>query len=71
MAAPGIPGGGIILGASFLSILGLPFDLMGPIAAFYRLLDMAFTSLNVTGDLVANLMIAKSEKLWDVSMLND
>ena len=44
---------------------------MGPIAAFYRLLDMAFTSLNVTGDLVANLMIAKSEKLWDVSMLND
>ncbi|SKC53885.1 Na+/H+-dicarboxylate symporter [[Eubacterium] yurii] len=71
MAAPGIPGGGIILGASFLSILGLPFDLMGPIAAFYRLLDMAFTSLNVTGDLVANLMIAKSEKLWDVSMLNN
>ncbi|MGP1488309.1 MAG: dicarboxylate/amino acid:cation symporter [Peptoanaerobacter stomatis] len=71
MAAPGIPGGGIILGASFLSILGLPFDLMGPIAAFYRLLDMAFTSLNVTGDLVANLMIAKSEKQWDVSMIND
>ena len=70
MAAPGIPGGGIILGASFLSILGLPFDLMGPIAAFYRLLDMAFTSLNVTGDLVANLMIAKSEKQWDVSMLD-
>lgn len=70
MAAPGIPGGGIILGASFLSILGLPFDLMGPIAAFYRLLDMAFTSLNVTGDLVANLMIAKSEKQWDVSMMN-
>ncbi|EJU24640.1 transporter, dicarboxylate/amino acid:cation Na+/H+ symporter family protein [Peptoanaerobacter stomatis] len=71
MAAPGIPGGGIILGASFLSILGLPFDLMGPIAAFYRLLDMAFTSLNVTGDLVANLMIAKSEKQWDVSMINE
>ncbi|WP_455089138.1 dicarboxylate/amino acid:cation symporter [Peptoanaerobacter stomatis] len=71
MAAPGIPGGGIILGASFLSILGLPFDLMGPIAAFYRLLDMVFTSLNVTGDLVANLMIAKSEKQWDVSMINE
>lgn len=61
MGAPGIPGGGIILGASFLSIIGLPFDLMGPIAAFYRLLDMVFTTMNVTGDISANLMIAKSE----------
>lgn len=69
MAAPGIPGGGIILGASFLSILGLPFDLMGPIAAFYRLLDMAFTTMNVTGDIVANLMIAKSEKEWSIEMI--
>lgn len=62
MGAPGIPGGGIILGASFLSIIGLPFDLMGPIAAFYRLLDMAFTTMNVTGDIAANLLIAKSEE---------
>lgn len=61
MGAPGIPGGGIVLGASFLSIIGLPIALMGPIAAFYRLLDMAFTTMNVTGDIAANLMIAKSE----------
>lgn len=61
MGAPGIPGGGIVLGASFLSILGLPIALMGPIAAFYRLLDMAFTTMNVTGDIAANLIIAKSE----------
>jgi len=60
MAAPGIPGGGIVLGASFLSILGLPIDLMGPISGFYRLLDMAFTTINVTGDVAANLLIAKS-----------
>lgn len=60
MAAPGIPGGGIVLGASFLSILGLPIDLMGPISGFYRLLDMAFTTINVEGDVAANLLIAKS-----------
>lgn len=60
MAAPGIPGGGVVLGASFLSILGLPIDLMGPISGFYRLLDMAFTTINVEGDVTANLMIAKS-----------
>ncbi len=60
MAAPGIPGGGIVLGASFLSIIGLPFDLMGPISGFYRLLDMAFTTINVQGDLVANAIVAKN-----------
>lgn len=65
MAAPGIPGGGIVLGASFLSIFGLPFDLMGPIAAFYRLLDMAFTTLNVEGDVSANLLVSYSEGEWD------
>jgi len=67
MAAPGIPGGGIVLGASFLSIFGLPFDLMGLIAGIYRILDMAFTTINVTGDVAANLIISKSEKLWDPS----
>ncbi|MBR0445183.1 MAG: dicarboxylate/amino acid:cation symporter [Clostridia bacterium] len=60
MAAPGIPGGGVILGASFLSIFGLPFDVMALISGFYRLLDMAFTTINVEGDVAANLIIAKS-----------
>ena len=67
MAAPGIPGGGVVLGASFLSILGLPIDLMGPISGFYRLLDMAFTTINVEGDVAANLMIAKSIGEYDGS----
>lgn len=61
MAAPGIPGGGVVLMTSFLTIFGLPLDLIGPIAAFYRLLDMAFTTINVEGDIAANLIIAKSE----------
>ena len=67
MAAPGIPGGGIVLMTSYLTIFGLPVDLIGPIAAFYRLLDMAFTTINVEGDVAANLIISKSEKLWDPS----
>ena len=62
MAAPGIPGGGIVLMTSFLTIFSLPIDLIGPIAAFYRLLDMAFTTINVEGDVAANLIIAKSEE---------
>ena len=65
MAAPGIPGGGIVLMTSYLTIFGLPIDLIGPIAAFYRLLDMAFTTINVEGDIAANLIVSKSEGLWD------
>lgn len=61
MAAPGIPGGGIVLGASFLTLLGLPIELMGPIAAIYRLLDMAYTTMNVTGDSAAAVLIDESE----------
>ena len=68
MAAPGIPGGGIVLMTSYLTIFGLPIDLIGPVAAFYRLLDMAFTTINVEGDIAANLIISKSEGLWDPSM---
>ena len=68
MAAPGIPGGGIVLMTSYLTIFGLPIDLIGPIAAFYRLLDMAFTTINVEGDIAANLIISKSEGVWDPSM---
>ena len=71
MAAPGIPGGGVVLGASFLSILGLPIDLMGPISGFYRLLDMAFTTINVEGDVAANLIIAKSIGEYDAANANE
>ena len=65
MAAPGIPGGGIVLGASFLTLLGLPIELMGPIAAIYRILDMAYTTMNITGDATAAVLIDESEKRRD------
>ena len=60
MGAPGIPGGGIIIGATYLSILGIPLTFIGFYAGIYRLLDMAYTTMNVTGDISANLLIKKS-----------
>ncbi len=63
MAAPGVPGGGIVLGATYLSLLGMP-DLglfLGMYAGVYRLLDMAYTSLNVAGDVTAVLLIDRWE----------
>lgn len=61
MGAPGIPGGGIVIGATYLSILGIPLDFIGIYAGIYRLLDMVYTTMNVTGDITANILIAKSE----------
>lgn len=63
MAAPGIPGGGIVLGATFLSLLGMQEIglFLGMYAGIYRLLDMAYTSLNVAGDVTAVLLIHRWE----------
>jgi len=59
MGAPGIPGGGIAIGASYLGILGLPYTFIGFYAGIYRLLDMAYTTMNVTGDITANILISR------------
>ena len=59
MAAPGIPNGGIVIGASYLSMLGLPITFIGFYSSIYKLLDMAYTTLNVTGDVTANIIINK------------
>lgn len=62
MAAPGIPGGGIVLGATYLSILGAPTGFIGLYSGIYRLLDMAYTTVNVTGDVSANILLAAKER---------
>lgn len=62
MAAPGIPGGGIVLGAGFLSIIGAPLSIMGMYSGIYRVLDMAYTSLNVAGDVTANVLLDAMER---------
>ncbi len=59
MAAPGIPNGGIVIGATYLSLLGIPLTFIGFYSGIYKLLDMIYTTLNVTGDISANLIINK------------
>lgn len=61
VGAPGIPGGGIVLTIMLLNTMGLPIEIMGLIAGIYRILDMGHTSLNVTGDIVSTLCIARIE----------
>lgn len=63
MAAPGIPGGGIVMGTLMLQLMGLPFELVGVIAGIYRVIDMGHTTLNVSGDVMGAMLVAKSEGL--------
>lgn len=71
IAAPGIPGGGIVTGAIFLNLLNLPMDMMGPIAGMYRLIDMAHTTVNVSGDVLGTMLVAKNENIWDAEEFNN
>jgi len=63
MAAPGIPGGGVVIGFTYLSIFGFPVDTFyGVYAGIYKFLDMSYTTLNVTGDISANVILDTFEK---------
>ena len=62
MAAPGIPNGGIVIGASYLSLLNIPISFVGFYSGIYKLLDMAYTTLNVTGDVTAAIIVNKINK---------
>lgn len=57
MAAPGIPNGGIVIGASYLQLFGIPLDFIGFYSGIYKFLDMCYTTLNVTGDVTANVIL--------------
>lgn len=62
MSAPGIPNGGVVIGATYLQLLGIPLDFIGFYSGIYKLLDMVYTSLNVTGDITANVIIDHMNK---------
>jgi Na+/H+-dicarboxylate symporter len=64
VAAPGIPGGGIVMSAIMLNLMGLPYEIAGMLAGIYRMIDMAHTPLNVIGDIAGAILIGKSEGIW-------
>ena len=58
MSAPGIPNGGVVIGASYLQLLGIPLDFIGFYSGMYKILDMLYTTLNVTGNITANVILS-------------
>lgn len=61
VGSPGIPGGGIVMTVMLLNTMGLPLEVAALIAGMYRLIDMANTTMNVTGDVVTAVCIARGE----------
>jgi Na+/H+-dicarboxylate symporter len=57
----GVPGAGIIMLAMVLKSVGLPAEGIGLILGVDRIVDMSRTAVNVTGDLAATAVVAKSE----------
>ncbi|RUO56124.1 dicarboxylate/amino acid:cation symporter [Pseudidiomarina homiensis] len=67
----GVPGVGLIMLAMVLGQVGLPVEGIGLIIGVDRLLDMTRTAVNVTGDAMVSLIVAKSEGELDESVFND
>jgi len=63
MGCPGVPGGAIIMTTILLTNMGLPLEIVGLIAGIFRLIDMANTTFNVTGDVVTTMVVARSENM--------
>jgi len=64
----GVPGAGLVMLSLVLSSVGLPLEGVAMIAGIDRILDMARTTLNVTGDAMVSVLIAKSENELDVNI---
>ena len=60
-----IPGVGLVTLSMVLASVGLPVEGIAMIMGIDRILDMARTAVNTTGDSVVTLIVAKQEKLLD------
>ncbi|MDH5173337.1 MAG: dicarboxylate/amino acid:cation symporter, partial [Gammaproteobacteria bacterium] len=65
-----VPGVGLITLAMVLGQAGLPVEGIGLILGVDRLLDMVRTAVNVTGDAVVTVIVAKSEGQLDEAVYN-
>jgi Na+/H+-dicarboxylate symporter len=61
IGAAGVPGVGVITLAMVLETLGLPLEGIALILGVDRFLDMARTTVNITGDSAVSVIVARSE----------
>jgi Na+/H+-dicarboxylate symporter len=61
----GVPGVGLVMLSMVLTSVGLPVEGIGIIIGIDRILDMCRTVINITGDAVCTIIVAKSEGEFD------
>ena len=71
VGAAGVPGGSIPLLVGILAMFGVPGEGIAIILGVDRILDMSRTTVNVCGDLSATAWVARSEGVWNASMVPD
>lgn len=69
IGAAGVPGGSIPLLVGILAMFGVPGEGIALILGVDRILDMSRTVVNILGDLSGTAVIARSEGVWDPSMV--
>ena len=67
----GVPGVGLVMLTMVLTQVGLPVEGIALILGVDRLMDMIRTAVNITGDAVVTMIIAKSENKVDVAIFDD
>lgn len=66
----GVPGVGTVMLAMVLQQMSLPVEGIGLILGVDRLLDMARTAVNITGDAAVSIIVARSEAKLDHEVFN-
>ena len=67
IGSAGVPGAGLIMLTLVLTSVNLPLEGVALVAGVDRILDMARTTLNITGDAVAAVVVAASEDELELS----
>ena len=70
IGSAGVPGAGLIMLTLVLNSVGLPVEGIAIIAGIDRVMDMARTTINVIGDCMVTVLVAKSEGELDTNIFN-
>ncbi len=71
VGAAGVPGGSIPLLMVMATSVGVPGEGIALILGVDRILDMCRTTVNVSGDLTASCVVARSEGVWRAEMMHE
>ncbi len=67
----GVPGVGLVMLTMVLTQVGLPIEGIALILGVDRLMDMIRTAVNITGDAVVSVIVARSEDKIDLGVYDD